>query len=112
MGKSENQVGFSCSGMPAYTGMRVQENKMPIDYERMKRTHPKLKAMLTRATHVQDDAARSTAVIKACTRAVQEWELIGAWPDNWSAWQRALDDFAIVRGHGSFGYSRVELSSL
>ena len=61
---------------------------MAIDYERMKRTHPKHKAALTRAVK-----SKSADKVKAaCTAAVREWDEIGAWPDNWSNWQRALDD--------------------
>jgi len=63
-----------------------------VDYERAKRVHPKLKAMLTRALHVEGDKEKTAAVVKACTRAVQEWNLWGCWPDDWSRWQRALDD--------------------
>ncbi len=63
-----------------------------IDYERMKRVGPKLKAALTRAKNKQDTKARYFAVKDACKAAVREWNSIGAWPDNWSHWQRALDD--------------------
>jgi hypothetical protein len=63
-----------------------------IDYERMKRTYPKQKAALTRAMNKKDGAQRADAVIVACRAAVIEWDAIGAWPDNWSRWQRALDD--------------------
>lgn len=62
---------------------------MSIDYARMARSGPKLKAQLTRAKKVGFGA-----VLVACRDAVQEWEAIGAWPDNWSMWQRALDDAA------------------
>ena len=60
----------------------------PIDYDRMRREGPKLKAALTRAVNSGD----RDKVILACARAVKEWDEIGAWPDNWSTWQRALDD--------------------
>lgn len=70
-----------------------------IDYARMKKSGPKLKAMLTRALNVQKDATkpgeystlRRIAVRDACKAAVAEWNEIGAWPDNWSRWQNALD---------------------
>ena len=73
---------------------------MAIDYERAKKSGPKLKAMLTRALNVQKDATkpgeystlRRMAVLKACKAAVAEWEQWGAWPDGWARWQRALDD--------------------
>ena len=31
-------------------------------------------------------------MLALCEKAVQEWDVIGAWPDEWSRWQRALDD--------------------
>ena len=65
---------------------------MPIDYERMRKSGPKLKAQLTRAQKKQDLQSRYYYVKQACVDAVREWEAIGAWPDNWSHWQRALDD--------------------
>ena len=65
---------------------------MPIDYARMKRFGPKQKAALTRALKLTDAKQRRTAVIAACRAAVKEWNEIGAWPNGWSRWQRALDD--------------------
>jgi hypothetical protein len=65
---------------------------MSINYERAKRNGPKLKAALTRATKMTDPTQRKDAVLIACARAVQEWDVWGAWPDNWSYWQRALSD--------------------
>lgn len=62
---------------------------MPIDYERAKRNGPGLKAALTRAEKKGYDA-----VVVACRAAVVEWDAWGAWPDNWSRWQRALGDAA------------------
>lgn len=62
---------------------------MAIDYARMKVSHPKQKAALTRAKK-----KGYGAVLLACSAAVKEWEAIGCWPDDWSAWQRALDDAA------------------
>lgn len=59
-----------------------------IDYDRMQRTMPKHKAALTRAVKTKDPEK----VAAACKAAIVEWNEIGAWPDNWSAWQRALDD--------------------
>jgi hypothetical protein len=58
-----------------------------IDYARAKQNNPKLKAALTRA--IKKDYP---AVLAACKAAVVEWEAWGAWPDDWSRWQRALDD--------------------
>jgi hypothetical protein len=71
-----------------------------IDYERMKRVYPKQKAALTRAQQWG-----YSHVLAACRKAVQEWEEIGAWPDNWSRWQRALDDAAFKANVNS---SRLE----
>jgi len=65
---------------------------MAIDYEWMKRAYPRQKARLTRALNIKDHEKRQSSVLEACRSAVQEWDAIGAWPDNWSRWQRALDD--------------------
>jgi hypothetical protein len=65
---------------------------MAIDYARMQKSGPKLKAKLTRAQHAHDPESVYYAVKKACKVAVMEWNEIGAWPDNWSLWQRAFDD--------------------
>jgi hypothetical protein len=59
-----------------------------IDYARMKRVFPRQKAALTRAVKTRD--AKKVAAV--CKAAVQEWNEIGAWPDDWARWQRALDD--------------------
>ena len=61
---------------------------MAIDYELMKRESPKLKGALTRAVKSGDPEQ----VKAACKAAVVVWDRAGAWPDNWSNWQRALDD--------------------
>lgn len=44
------------------------------------------KAALTRAINSGD----KDKVIAACKKAVEEWGDV--WPDDWSRWQRALDD--------------------
>lgn len=87
-----------------------------IDYERMNRVMPKQKAALTRAVKAYKaipdprdiaagpgygdrydaavearEAAREN-IAKVCKAAVEEWNAIGAWPDNWHTWQIALDD--------------------
>lgn len=59
-----------------------------IDYARMQRVWPRQKAALTRAKN-SGDAAK---VIEVCRKAVREWDEIGAWPDDWSLFQRTLDD--------------------
>jgi hypothetical protein len=51
--------------------------------------HSKYRAALTRAKN-SGDRAKLLAVCKA---AVKEWNKPGNyWPDDWSNWQRALDD--------------------
>jgi hypothetical protein len=59
-----------------------------IDYARMNRIGSRQKAALTRAVKT-GDAEKIAAV---CKQAVQEWDEIGAWRDDWSRWQNALDD--------------------
>lgn len=59
-----------------------------IDYDRMNRAMPKLKAQLARAVKTGDPEQ----IAAACLDAIDEWEACGAWPDQWSAWQRALDE--------------------
>lgn len=76
---------------------------MTIDYERMNKLYPRQKARLTRALKISDQAQRQAAVLAACRDAVQAWDDIGAWPDEWSRWQRALDDQFPV-----FGGPRLE----
>jgi len=80
---------------------RVATGTTRIDYERMSRVYPRQKAALTRARNSGD----SDKVVLACAAAVKEWDAIGCWPDDWSAWQRALDD-ALGWGH------QVQLESL
>ena len=60
----------------------------PIDYARMARVWPKQKAALTRARKTGD----VEKVAKVCKDAVLEWDIIGAWPDDWSRFERALND--------------------
>jgi hypothetical protein len=59
-----------------------------IDYARMNRVFPKQKAALTRAVKTRDPEK----VAAVCKAAIAEWNEIGAWPDDWARWQRALDD--------------------
>jgi hypothetical protein len=59
-----------------------------IDYARMQRVFPKQKAALTRAINSKDPQK----VVATCQKTVAEWNEIGAWPDDWARWQRALDD--------------------
>ena len=74
-----------------------------INYALMQSHSRGLKASLTRAKNTQDPTMRATAVLRACTKAVEVWEQCGAWPDNWSAWQRALDDAYLKQG----GFARA-----
>lgn len=59
-----------------------------IDYERMQRVWPKQKRALTVAVK-SGDVERVKDVVR---KAVAEWNEIGAWPDDWAHFQRALDD--------------------
>lgn len=61
---------------------------MTIDYARMQKVWPKQKAALTRARKT-GDPERVKAV---CLAAVKEWDEIGAWPDDWSHFERVLND--------------------
>ena len=63
-----------------------------IDYRRMGRRFPQQKAALTRALNVKDPDERREKVIETCRKTVKEWDEIGAWPDDWARWQRALSD--------------------
>ncbi len=58
-----------------------------IDYALMKRRYPQHKAALTRA-----EKRGFLAVALTTADTIAEWDAIGAWPDDWSRWQRALDD--------------------
>ena len=84
-----------------WTGCGVVD--MAIDYERMKKQYPKQRARLTRALNVKNQSLRQDKVFEACIDAVHEWNEIGAWPDEWSRWQRALDDQFPI-----FGAPRLE----
>lgn len=61
---------------------------MPLNYALADREHPRMKAALTRAVNSKS----ADAVLAACQKAVRAWATWGAWPDDWSRWQRALDD--------------------
>ena len=56
------------------------------------RTYAQQKSALTRALNKPDERARRNAVIAEVRRVKAEWG--NAWPDDWSRWQRALDDVA------------------
>jgi hypothetical protein len=59
-----------------------------IDYERMRKVHPKQKAALTRAVKSKD-RAKIEATVRA---AITEWNEIGCWPDDWARWNIAFND--------------------
>lgn len=59
-----------------------------IDYARMNRVFPVQKAALTRAIKSKN----AETIAKVCKAAVEEWDAIGAWPDDWNRWQIALND--------------------
>lgn len=55
----------------------------------MNHHHAAQKAALTRAIR----SGSLEKVENACRKAVAEWNAAGGyWPDDWSRWQRALDD--------------------
>lgn len=76
---------------------------MSIDYARMQRVWPRQKAALTRARKSGDPHK----VQEVCAKAVAEWNEIGAWPDDWSLFQRALDD-AYIKAGLAWGGPRLE----
>lgn len=66
-----------------------------IDYDRMQKVFPQQKAALTRAVKTGDPGK----VALACVAAIRVWNEIGAWPDDWARWQRALDDVLPYNKH-------------
>lgn len=68
---------------------RRARRTVPVDYAALNRMVRRQRAALTRAVR----SGIADNVILACRDAVQEWDQPGAmWPDDWSTWQRALDD--------------------
>lgn len=60
-----------------------------VDYDALNKMVKRQRAALTRAKNSGD----KNKVIVACREAVREWNKPGAmWPDDWSHWQRTLDD--------------------
>jgi hypothetical protein len=71
---------------------------MLIDYAAAQKLFVKHKGLLTRATK-----KGYPAVLAACTQFVRDFAAIDApWPDDWSRWQRALED-AAVKHHRETG---------
>ena len=68
---------------------RREAARVPIDYKAAQREFTQQKSALTRAINSKDPEK----VILACSNAVKAWNKPGrSWPDEWSRWQRALDD--------------------
>jgi hypothetical protein len=69
---------------------RRQQAYVPPDYAALNVMVKRQRAALTRAINSGD----KDRIVLACRDAVREWNTTpGAiWPDDWSRWQRALDD--------------------
>jgi len=66
-----------------------EQARVPIDRERANALIRRQRTALTRAVNSKDPAK----VVLAARQAVSEWNQPGMyWPDDWSRWQRALDD--------------------
>jgi hypothetical protein len=61
---------------------------VPLDYAAINARRRSQKSALTRAVNSGD----SERVIAVCRSTRDQWNQDGAWPDDWSRWQRALDD--------------------
>lgn len=67
-----------------------------VDCDALNRMVRRQRAALTRAINSRDPEK----VILAARDAVREWNQPGAmWPDDWSRWQRAVDDVLPLAGH-------------
>lgn len=74
---------------------RRDEQTRRVDYDALNRMVRRQRAALTRAIKTGDPGP----VVLAARDAVREWNQPGAmWPDDWSRWQRAVDD-ALGFGH-------------
>lgn len=68
---------------------RREEARVPVDYAALNAMVRRQRAALTRAVRSGDP----DKVVLACRDAVTAWNAPGGmWPDDWSRWQRALDD--------------------
>jgi len=68
---------------------RREAARVPVDYAALNALVRRQRAALTRAVRSGDP----DKVVLACRDAVASWDAPGAmWPDDWSRWQRALDD--------------------
>lgn len=62
---------------------------IPVDYDALNKMVKRQRAALTRAVKSKNP----NTVLAVCKAAVREWSKPGSmWPDDWSRWQRALDD--------------------
>jgi hypothetical protein len=68
---------------------RRAQRTVPVDYGALNRMVRRQRTALSRAVR----SGTADNVILACRDAVREWDQPGAmWPDDWTRWQRALDD--------------------
>lgn len=66
--------------------------RVPVDYDALNRMVRRQRAALTRAIN----SGKHERIVLAVRDAVAEWRKPGAmWPDDWSRWQRALDDILL-----------------
>lgn len=80
----------------------LERKEVRVDYAALNKMVKRQRAALTRAENSGDP----DKVVIACRNAVREWRKPGAmWPDDWSRWQRALDDALGV-------FNSVQLESL
>lgn len=101
--------------MTTYVARPVQaeapSERRGIDYRRMQEQWPRQKRALGRAVRTGD----ATKVAAVCIEAVKVWDEIGAWPDDWAQFERALNDLLHWRGQASLAdvaYGRVEVVAL
>lgn len=76
-----------------------------IDYARMQQVWPRQEAALTRAVK----SGSVEQVENVCRDAVRVWDEVGAWPDDWSLFQRTLDD---AYSKARLGYAGPRLEDL
>ncbi|MGH8572438.1 MAG: hypothetical protein ACREX8_07680, partial [Gammaproteobacteria bacterium] len=68
---------------------RRDRARVPVDYDVLDRMVKRQRAALTLAVKSGD----AEKVVMAAREAVREWNEPGSmWPDDWSRWQRAVDD--------------------
>jgi hypothetical protein len=74
---------------PRTRGQATLAAHVPIDYAAANAAHRRHKTALTRAINSGDPKQVQRTVVKT----VREWNANGwPWADDWSRWQRALDD--------------------